>query len=404
MSNTYCPLPWMHLASHPNGMVSLCCQADHTNFTGFSHSEYPHFTKHWNLNQDEIIVIHNSDSFKQVRLDMLNNKKPVACSKCYKVEDNGGKSKRQEELQNWPTYNEQWAIANTSDTGIIKTDLAYIELRLGNVCNLKCITCNPISSNQWQEDYDKISAKIQWVDQGMHSKNLSNNKTNDWSTNKRFWSDLLESSYWARKIYINGGEPTHNAEHIWYLEQLAERDLAKDITLWYSTNMTHIPKKLLAAWKHFKRIEISASIDALNERNEYIRFPSKWDKTIAVLKEFESMPNVDLTVVQTISALNFAYLDEFAEWIQTTNRKWSINHVTEPYYLSVNAIPLDKRLALLSEYKEVLPLHIYNNLMTRYSGEAAPPKQKLLEFVTELDTIRNTNIYTVLPELMELLK
>ena len=31
MSDTFCPLPWMHLATHPEGKVTLCCVSDHTN-------------------------------------------------------------------------------------------------------------------------------------------------------------------------------------------------------------------------------------------------------------------------------------------------------------------------------------------------------------------------------------
>ena len=29
--DTYCPLPWQHLATHPHGGVTTCCISDHTN-------------------------------------------------------------------------------------------------------------------------------------------------------------------------------------------------------------------------------------------------------------------------------------------------------------------------------------------------------------------------------------
>lgn len=348
---------------------------------------------------------------------MLNGSRPGACVKCFNTEDNGGRSKRQEELERWSIYDSpaqkeseqweeytvDWARTHTNERGQIERRLAYIELRLGNVCNLKCITCNPNSSNMWQQDYDVVAQKLEFVDQGMTSKNMRH-EPNNWTINRRFWNDLLESSWWARKIYINGGEPTHNLEHIWYLEQLAERGLAQNIILWYSTNMTHVPKKMLEAWKHFKKVEISASIDAVDARNEYIRFPSKWSKTIEVLKQFEALPNVDLTVVQTVSAFNFPYLDEFYEWIQTTERKWSLNHVTVPSYLSANIIPQSKRLKLLEVYKEILPPHIHANLNTRYSGEHVNGSTlQFVQFVTEMDNLRGTNIEEIFPELIDLL-
>ena len=28
MSDTFCPLPWNHLATHPHGMCTLCCESE----------------------------------------------------------------------------------------------------------------------------------------------------------------------------------------------------------------------------------------------------------------------------------------------------------------------------------------------------------------------------------------
>ena len=28
--DTYCPLPWQHLATHPHGGITTCCISDHT--------------------------------------------------------------------------------------------------------------------------------------------------------------------------------------------------------------------------------------------------------------------------------------------------------------------------------------------------------------------------------------
>jgi len=403
MSDTYCPLPWIHLASHPNGLVSLCCHSDHTNLTGFSNSDYPHFVKHWNLNRDEITVIHNSDSFKQARVQLLTNRKPEACSKCFATEAKGGTSKRQQEIINWPTYDKKWAKENTSEHGTIKPDLAYIELRLGNACNLKCITCNPISSDKWQNDYDVLAESLPFVDQGMTTKNRSTD-TDDWTKSDRFWDDLLESSYWLRKLYINGGEPTHNTGHIWYLEQLVNRNLAHNITLWYSTNMTYLPKKLLGIWSKFKKVEISASIDDLAERNDYIRYPSKWSKIQSVLSNISMLPNIDLAIVQTISALNFLQLPEFAKWIKVNNFKWSVNHVTSPSYLNANILPQDARMQIFSQLETIAPSYITHELMLHYNGPANGEINNFVQYITKLDEIRNTHIDTILPEVMKYVK
>ena len=30
MSDTFCPLPWNHLATHPHGVCTLCCESEQT--------------------------------------------------------------------------------------------------------------------------------------------------------------------------------------------------------------------------------------------------------------------------------------------------------------------------------------------------------------------------------------
>ena len=74
---------------------------------------------------DEIV---NCDNYKSIRLDMLNDRVPLACEGCYKVEQDGGRSKRQLET----TRNLDFA-ALTAPDGTIKPDLRHIELRLGNL-------------------------------------------------------------------------------------------------------------------------------------------------------------------------------------------------------------------------------------------------------------------------------
>jgi hypothetical protein len=88
MSKTFCPLPWTHLATHPHGAVTLCCESNMTNRASDSQNANGDFqtfqTTEYDLNK-----IMNSDLFREVRMQMLNGKEPSVCSTCYKY----GKSK-----------------------------------------------------------------------------------------------------------------------------------------------------------------------------------------------------------------------------------------------------------------------------------------------------------------------
>ena len=80
----------------------------------------------------------NSDYYKEVRLQMLNDEKPKACMRCYNEEDNGIKSKRIHEQSVFPQNTFDWASGVTREGGDIDMDLRFVELRLGNVCNVRC--------------------------------------------------------------------------------------------------------------------------------------------------------------------------------------------------------------------------------------------------------------------------
>jgi len=85
MSNTFCPLLFQHLATHPHGGVTHCCIADHRQALSSSRTD----NKYFNLNVDTVHDTMNSDTFKQARLQVLEGKKPKACMRCFSEEEKG---------------------------------------------------------------------------------------------------------------------------------------------------------------------------------------------------------------------------------------------------------------------------------------------------------------------------
>ena len=85
MSDTFCPLLFQHLATHPHGGVTHCCIADHRNALSSSRDD----DKFYNLNRDTVHDTMNSKSFRKARLEVLDGKKPQACLRCYSEEAKG---------------------------------------------------------------------------------------------------------------------------------------------------------------------------------------------------------------------------------------------------------------------------------------------------------------------------
>ena len=182
MSNTFCPLLFQHLATHPHGGVTHCCIADHRNALSSSRDG----DRFYNLNRDTVHDTMNSKSFRKARLEVLDGKKPRACMRCYSEEAKGMMSKRLEEIKNYPEYTVEVARDATESDGTMKdVQLEFVELRLGNVCNVACRTCNPASSSKWRNDYDALQKKTTFT--------LTSYDTMEgfrWPEREGFWEDF----------------------------------------------------------------------------------------------------------------------------------------------------------------------------------------------------------------------
>lgn len=342
MSKTFCPLPWIHLATHPNGKATLCCISDHTNNASAARNTVNGKVVQLNLNKHSVIEIMDSDYYKNTRLEMLAGIQPAACSRCYQEEANGFQSKRIEESNKF-NFTVDDAIRITDKDGGIPADLKFIELRLGNTCNIKCRTCNPSSSTKWISEYNKLQKELTFVttyDQKINT---------DWTESDAFWDDLLEHSKNVEVIYVNGGEPTLVEKHWKYLEKLIERGYNKNVTLWYNINMTNLPDKLIDLWSKFYKVQVFASIDDLEDRNGYIRTGTKWDTVIKNLDKLQSHEWIDTSVCQTVSWMNIYYLDEFYSYMSSKNLKVHLNLVYDPKFFDPCVLPITLKDIVLSK-------------------------------------------------------
>lgn len=390
MSNTMCVLPWMHLATHPNGGASLCCRSNHTDAVSWAKKKDSNSLVL--LDNDNLDDIMNSDKFVEVRQKMIDGERPIECEGCWQDEDKGIKSKRQYENERW-----MHIIPKLERTSRLKeTNLRYVELRLGNICNNACLTCNSYSSSKWYPDEKKISQSLPWF-------KLRAMENYRWFENADFYEELATKSQEVEEIYINGGEPTLIKAHFEYLKHLIVLGTAENVHLVYSLNMMDIPDRLIELWKSFKKVTVNASIDDLGSRNYYIRYPTQWDETIASIEKLNTLPNVQWHVTQTVSILNIYTLGEFGQWLQKTyNKTPHHNYVLYPDYLGMTALPLEYKQELIEHYQRcnLLPEHQMNDLVAKLQVEYQPDLlKKAKEFILAVDDARGLSYKNYIPEL-----
>ena len=75
-SESFCMMPWLHIHAFPDGRAYPCC---------FALDKYPV----GDLNKDSMETVFNGKDTRQIRQNMLSNKKSKHCTKCYDQEQSG---------------------------------------------------------------------------------------------------------------------------------------------------------------------------------------------------------------------------------------------------------------------------------------------------------------------------
>ena len=400
--DTFCPLPWLHLGTHPHGGVTPCCISDMTAGKNRARDFDDNGDVYFNLNDHNINTHMNSDYFKQIRKEMLNDLEPKACKRCYNEERKGIESKRVHESKIYKDFNPDYASRLTSEDGSIPMDLRFVELRLGNVCNVRCRTCNPASSSRWVKDYKEIVDSLDFVNDGYSW--LDHKHDFQWPEDENFYQDLFDCAPNMEVLYINGGEPTLIKAHWKYLEMLVESGRSKNIILWYNINMTQIPDKAIPLWKAFKEARVCPSIDCLDTRNHFIRYPTNWLDVQSNLDMLLKEEALTVRITQTVSAYNYMYLDEFLNWAPCPV---DMNFVYDPDYLSPAILPPVVRRIVHDKFRTTMGNnHELGTLLSMFNDDDWDETkwEHFCRYNDELDKIRGheSGWRAIFPELISL--
>lgn len=323
MSKTFCPLPWMSLNVRNNGDIRVCCNANSSPNQGLVSKDDGSF---YNLGKDNLRDYINADLMKEIRLDMLRGEYHPSCVRCQREDNSGMESRKEWEKTIWQEHIDfEKAKSITSSDGSIDPDtpIKYTDLRFGNLCNLACRMCGPTDSNQWYEDQVAVWNSDSYNDSGMRIKLIpaENDRLKpeidiySWYENPEFWNQLEKEIPQLERIYIVGGEPLLIDQHYDFLNKCIDQGRSQNIIVEYNSNLTNIPKRAWDIWKHFKRIQIGASVDGVGKINEYIRYPSKWSQIESNLKKLDTAEgDFKVWIAATIQVYNLLHLPDFMLW------------------------------------------------------------------------------------------
>jgi MoaA/NifB/PqqE/SkfB family radical SAM enzyme len=397
-NNKFCVLPWVSLETSPIGTVRPCCLADDEIVDNAGDK--------FDLNHASFPAIQNSKYMRDLRREFLDGKQPQTCRKCWREERAGRTSKRMHTLERLKH------MLPEQDWTIDAKPLMFLDLKLGNICNLKCRICGSWSSSTFAvEELDSLT-----------DEQLVNRKTNHhykmlragaWPReNPTFWAEMDQIVDQVRYIEFTGGEPFMIQEHFDLLQRLVAQGIAGQIEIHYNTNGTQYPEHASDIWQHFRLVEIAFSIDDVGARFEYQRSNARWTEVCANIERFRLLRsqyrNIQLQVCSTVNVFNVYYLEALADWINAQGFDfiyWNMMH--DAYYFSIATLPEIAKLAiadrLLNAQVDDRTRQEFNHVIDFMNRGASLDGNLLREQIANLDRRRGESLDKIEPEFAQLI-
>jgi MoaA/NifB/PqqE/SkfB family radical SAM enzyme len=329
-------LPWVSIEASPMGTTRPCCLAQ-------EEIKDEHGNK-IDLRRSTLQDAYKSGYMQDLRRQFRAGGKPATCKMCWEEEEAGRTSKRINSRVRLKELYDQVDWENDTPD-----QLWFIDLKLGNICNLKCRICGSWSSSKWaaeEMDYMRTGDKkthiaYTWL------------KAGKWpEESPDFWENLKSLLPNIKYFEFTGGEPWLIQEHWDLLEFAVKEGYGKNIDIHYNTNATQPPTRLVPLLSKLGRVDIAFSIDNVGNRFEYERFGADWGQANKIIDATHGLQmmykNITTQLCFTINIQNVYYLDELLGWANTKGfGSVYFNMLHSPNHMSIQYMtPMARELVL----------------------------------------------------------
>lgn len=372
-SSNFCVLPWIGLNVDVDGRLNPCCK----------YQQELDIRERDTLKNVTLKQAYNSERWQSLRKAFLNGEQPVPCKICWEEEKSGVESYRQHFLN---TDKVDYSFVDFNQ--VVVDHPLVVDLKLNNVCNLKCRICNPYASSTYGKEYQQL------YNTTIDLKYFSSDKIFGTENEKIFteWAKFIQH------IEMSGGEPMTSPENVRMLKMFSEVGDIQNKTISINTNVTHWNDTLINYLTKFKLAKIHLSIDDLGFRQEYHRYPSEWnviEKNVDKYLELGSKyPNIQIILFCTVSIYNIYYIPEYETWRKNKNAHFFYNLLHHKSMHSIRNLPESAKEHVRKKLAHNFPKIInFLNLPQEHGAWG-----KFLEELTLLDNHRQQNFQETFPE------
>lgn len=327
--------PFTGLATREDGAIKVCCRS----------------LPIANIKDMSLEEAWNSDKMKDVRRQVLNDERPDVCEPCFDLEDQGVQSLRQRHITDSSPESRinlyPDALDKLNDDYSMPFELPTIEIKVNNLCNLKCRMCNPLDSTQWKDwnsIVDHYKKEENYLVDAVESLGLTKAPyVGIFEDKAHFWDNLEKLLPYFRRVEFAGGEPLMDPVHYKILDLLSKN--GDNIEIKYATNGTKLGIKggrtVHDYWPKFKSVAVNVSIDGLHDTYEYIRGNGKFSDVEYNIKEMKKIKTVSRIVgAFTVQANNIMQIDKVIDYFLREMKIVFYSHrVSYPRALSAQVLP-----------------------------------------------------------------
>lgn len=400
--------PFTGLATREDGAICACCRSHPVG----------------NIQDNTLEEIWNNDTMQRIRRQVLNDERPSECEPCFSLEDQGVESLRMRHISGKIPEARINLYPNTVLQEVMPFEIPTMELKLNNLCNLKCRMCHPMDSTSWNDwsevkEFYKNENNIMYAIVEEH--NLENKPHLDkFQDNPEWWNSLEKLLPHFRRVEFAGGEPLMDPQHYRILDMLSQ--YGHQIEIKYATNLSMLGKgsrNIYEYWPKFKSVAVNVSIDGIGDSYEYVRGNADWDTMIANIKEIQSISNISRIVgAVTVQVSNVLVLDKMIEYfLDDLGIVFHTHRVEYPKVLSAQVLPRElkdlaverlenikakvKDFKMVKQHPQLLSYtlgQIQDNINYLNARDQSDKWSDCVEFNHRLDKTRNQSFETVTPE------
>jgi sulfatase maturation enzyme AslB (radical SAM superfamily) len=379
-NKNFCAIPFTRQTLWYDGSYKLCCYAGGENLSQEQNNKKSF----------------NSDQLKKIRGEFLNGKYPRECSGCENLSDKDIVPPNAYETATWIDDRKKYnaLVKNIQEFSQGNEILPQmLDIRLSNVCNLKCRTCNPANSSAIQSEYNT------------NFQNSNIKKFNIGQIKQKYDHSIDDVGGELFRIYFAGGEPLIEQFNLKFLESY--NNLDTEIII--NTNLTVVNDRIIQIFSKFKNVTLMVSLDGVASVNDYIRQGSKFDNIVENIRTVNKLENVEVFVNFVLNMYNVFDTRNFFQYFEINFPeifpRISISPVSNEKELFLECMPWELRRSAIDVLKSCLDLTDHNQSILQDSIKILESDNfnqlefdNFIKYSLALDKIRNQSLVSVVPQ------